>query len=351
MVHDDRLHFELSTLGELLGPAFSPLTSTPPHPHTPLPPAPASKPASSSPSPPSMQPASPPLPVLAPEGQQQQGLGGLGGPGGLEGGGPRRGPPPELQMLLADAESGQGGPPKACLALPLPSLNWDRVAAVLANATLQSPPPPTPPLPQGAPSPPSSPRSSRSPSPSPLATSSQPTLSSFAHSILSNPTLDLKSRDYNSTYSPRSLDNHSVNPSQPIRMPAIAMQNLRAAPFRASRTSSVVVRASAEPSVDRRAVLGLVAGGLFPDGPVAALGAALASPQQASAIGLPWQESTGGMLKGKGSMTKSSTAASMEGYTLENYPGTKKSSYVTPKKKAAMLAKLRSQAEKEVAAK
>ncbi|KAL6747465.1 hypothetical protein V8C86DRAFT_2909057 [Haematococcus lacustris] len=125
-------------------------------------------------------------------------------------------------------------------------------------------------------------------------------------------------------------------------MPAIAMQNLRAAPVRASRTSSVVVRASAEPSVDRRAVLGLVAG---------ALGAALASPQQASAIGLPWQESTGGMLKGKGSMTKSSTAASMEGYTLENYPGTKKSSYVTPKKKAAMLAKLRSQAEKEVAAK
>ncbi|KAJ9521209.1 hypothetical protein QJQ45_022933 [Haematococcus lacustris] len=173
----------------------------------------------------------------------------------------------------------------------------------------------------------------------------------FAHSILSNPTLDLKSRDYNSTYSPRSLDNHSVNPSQPTRMPAIAMQNLRAAPVRASRTSSVVVRASAEPSVDRRAVLGLVAGGLFPDDPVAALGAALASPQQASAIGLPWQESTGGMLKGKGSMTKSSTAASMEGYTLENYPGTKKSSYVTPKKKAAMLAKLRSQAEKEVAAK
>ena len=36
---------------------------------------------------------------------------------------------------------------------------------------------------------------------------------------------------------------------------------------------------------------------------------------------LPWQESTGGMLIGKGNVTKSSTKASMESYTLEGFPG------------------------------
>ncbi len=52
------------------------------------------------------------------------------------------------------------------------------------------------------------------------------------------------------------------------------------------------------------------------------------------------------MGKGKGSLPKSSTLASSEGYTLEGFPGTKKPSYVEPKKKKALLAKVRAQAEK-----
>mmetsp|Transcript_27621 Transcript_27621/g.60446 ORF Transcript_27621/g.60446 Transcript_27621/m.60446 type:complete len:130 (+) Transcript_27621:45-434(+) len=98
--------------------------------------------------------------------------------------------------------------------------------------------------------------------------------------------------------------------------------------------STVVVRASAE-SVDRRAVFGLAA---------AALGAVLAVPQEAKAIRLPSQEFTGGLVTGGGSMTKSPTAASMEGYTLEGFPGTKKPSYLEPGKKKALRNKAREQA-------
>ncbi len=67
----------------------------------------------------------------------------------------------------------------------------------------------------------------------------------------------------------------------------------------------------------------------------------MATPQAASAIGLPWQESTGGLGKGGGSSPKSPTRASMESYTLE---GTKKQG-ITPKRKKSLLAKARAAAE------
>lgn len=97
-----------------------------------------------------------------------------------------------------------------------------------------------------------------------------------------------------------------------------------------SRRASVVVRASAE-QVDRRAALSLG---------FAAIGSLFVA-QEASARVLPWQESTGGLRIGKGSMTKSASLASSEGYSLEGYPGTKKPSFVEPKKKKALLAKRR----------
>jgi hypothetical protein len=55
--------------------------------------------------------------------------------------------------------------------------------------------------------------------------------------------------------------------------------------------------------------------------PAAVTAAGLVAAEQASAIGLPWQESTGGLVKGGGSSPKSATRASMESYNLE---GTKK---------------------------
>jgi hypothetical protein len=68
--------------------------------------------------------------------------------------------------------------------------------------------------------------------------------------------------------------------------------------------------------------------------------ASLAVAEQASAIGLPWQESTGGMVKGGGNSPKSATRASMESYTLE---GTKKQG-ITAKSRKKMLAAARKKA-------
>lgn len=68
--------------------------------------------------------------------------------------------------------------------------------------------------------------------------------------------------------------------------------------------------------------------------------ASLAVAEQASAIGLPWQESTGGMVKGGGNSPKSATRASMESYTLE---GTKKQG-ISAKSRKKMLAAARKKA-------
>ncbi|KXZ54944.1 hypothetical protein GPECTOR_3g113 [Gonium pectorale] len=108
--------------------------------------------------------------------------------------------------------------------------------------------------------------------------------------------------------------------------------NVARSAARPSRASAVVVRASAEPS--RRVVLGLVAG--------AVAGALLMAPQEASAIRIPSQEFTGGLVTGGGNSPKSPTAASMESYTLE---GTKKQG-VSVKTKKKLLAKVREQAQK-----
>ncbi|KAG1661306.1 hypothetical protein FOA52_008653 [Chlamydomonas sp. UWO 241] len=98
-----------------------------------------------------------------------------------------------------------------------------------------------------------------------------------------------------------------------------------------SRRTAVVVRASASP-VDRR---GLLAG--F----IAVGAAALAVPQAAQAMKIASQESTGGSLVGGGSMPKSSTAASAEGYTMEGFPGTKKPSYIAPGEKRELRSRAR----------
>lgn len=96
--------------------------------------------------------------------------------------------------------------------------------------------------------------------------------------------------------------------------------------------AAVVVRASAEQPLNRRALLGLVAGGI----------AVLAAPKEAAAIKIASQEFTGGLVKGGGSSPKSPTAASMESYTLE---GTKKQG-VSAKQKKKLLAKTRENAAK-----
>ncbi|MEW5302919.1 MAG: hypothetical protein WDW38_003974 [Sanguina aurantia] len=100
-----------------------------------------------------------------------------------------------------------------------------------------------------------------------------------------------------------------------------------------SRRTAVVVRAE---SVDRRAFLGLGA---------AVLSTLLAPVMEASAMKITSQEFTGGMVKGGGSSPKSGSSASQEGYTLDGYPGTKKPSYIEPKKRGAMMAKVRAKAE------
>lgn len=71
--------------------------------------------------------------------------------------------------------------------------------------------------------------------------------------------------------------------------------------------------------------------------------AALAVPQQASALVIPAQENYGGLGKASGkagSSPKSPTRASMEGYTNE---GTKKQG-INPKRRAKLLAKARKEA-------
>lgn len=98
--------------------------------------------------------------------------------------------------------------------------------------------------------------------------------------------------------------------------------------------ASVVVRAEA---VDRRALLGAFAAA-----------AALVVPK-ADAITIPSQESTGGMLRGGGNTPKNGSAASMEGYSLEGYTGTKKPSYIAPGEKKALRAEARANAMKEAA--
>ena len=75
----------------------------------------------------------------------------------------------------------------------------------------------------------------------------------------------------------------------------------------------------------------------------AAAGLAVAS--EASAIGLPWQESTGGMGKGGGSSPKSATRATMEGYNLE---GTKKQG-ISPKARRKLMASAKKRATESAA--
>lgn len=96
----------------------------------------------------------------------------------------------------------------------------------------------------------------------------------------------------------------------------------------------MIVQATASP-VDRRALLGLAAGAL----------AVLATPQTASAFKITSQEFTGGLVKGGGNSPKSPSGASMEGYTGEGYPGTRKPSFIPADKKEKLLAKIRAQAE------
>ena len=86
---------------------------------------------------------------------------------------------------------------------------------------------------------------------------------------------------------------------------------------------ALVVRATAEQS-SRRAALGLIASTI----------AAGVSAKAAQAIEIPIRAAQQGM-------TRSSTAASMSGYTLEGAAvGTKKSG-ITPKRKAEVLKQLR----------
>eukprot|EP00879_Flechtneria_rotunda_P000907 GHRR01001035.1.p2 GENE.GHRR01001035.1~~GHRR01001035.1.p2 ORF type:complete len:125 (+),score=40.23 GHRR01001035.1:160-534(+) len=97
---------------------------------------------------------------------------------------------------------------------------------------------------------------------------------------------------------------------------------------------TVVVRAQIQEQ-SRRSVLGLVAAGIA--------AAAMAVPQQANALVNPAQESYGGLGRntGKaGSSPKSSTRASMEGYTLE---GTKKQG-VSIKQRKKLMARARKEA-------
>jgi len=121
-------------------------------------------------------------------------------------------------------------------------------------------------------------------------------------------------------------------------MKTVAQTRLATASRTAVRPArqAVVVRAQAQESTSRRSLLGLIASG------VAA--AALAVPQQASALVNPAQESYGGLGRqhgSAGSSPKSPTRASMEGYTLE---GTVKQG-INPKRKAKLLARARKEAE------
>ncbi|KAF5833588.1 hypothetical protein DUNSADRAFT_10040 [Dunaliella salina] len=118
-----------------------------------------------------------------------------------------------------------------------------------------------------------------------------------------------------------------------------SLQMRAAAP---ARQTSVVVRADSRPAVqDRRAFLGAGFAGV--------LGSAVALAPAAEAIELPWQKSTGGMATGGGSMTKSPTAATAQGYTNEGYPGTKRPSYISPKEKRLIKQEARERAEREAA--
>eukprot|EP00882_Tetradesmus_deserticola_P001036 GHRQ01001122.1.p2 GENE.GHRQ01001122.1~~GHRQ01001122.1.p2 ORF type:complete len:125 (+),score=47.19 GHRQ01001122.1:133-507(+) len=110
---------------------------------------------------------------------------------------------------------------------------------------------------------------------------------------------------------------------------ALAMKQAVAtrAGVRPSR-AAVVVRAQVQETSSRRSVLGLFAAGIA--------AAAMAAPQQASALVIPSQESYGGLGRktgGAGSSPKSPTRASMEGYTLE---GTRKGGISTKTKKKLM---------------
>eukprot|EP00798_Chlamydomonas_sp_ICE-L_P030370 gene30370-35376_t len=99
----------------------------------------------------------------------------------------------------------------------------------------------------------------------------------------------------------------------------------------AARTTVV-----AKANVDRRGVLSMIA----------VTGAALMLPKEAQAINIPAQDSYGGMGKGGGNMTKSSTRASMEGYSMEGYTGTKKGSYLNPRERRELRAAARENAGK-----
>lgn len=63
--------------------------------------------------------------------------------------------------------------------------------------------------------------------------------------------------------------------------------------------------------------------------------------QPAFALKIASQESTGGMLSGGGSVPKSSSLASMEGYTLEGFPGTKKPSFISAGEKKELRSRAR----------
>mmetsp|Transcript_22693 Transcript_22693/g.62652 ORF Transcript_22693/g.62652 Transcript_22693/m.62652 type:complete len:129 (-) Transcript_22693:420-806(-) len=117
-----------------------------------------------------------------------------------------------------------------------------------------------------------------------------------------------------------------------------SLQMRAAAP---ARRTSVVVRAEKPAVQDRRAFMGAAFVGI--------LGSAAAIAPAAEAIELPWQKSTGGMATGGGSMTKSATTATAQGYTNEGYPGTKRPSYISPKEKRLLKQEARERAEREAA--
>ena len=75
--------------------------------------------------------------------------------------------------------------------------------------------------------------------------------------------------------------------------------------------------------------------------------AVLLAAQPAFALKIASQESTGGMLTGGGSIPKSSTLASMEGYTLEGFPGTKKPSFISAGEKKELRARARELAQRQ----
>eukprot|EP00798_Chlamydomonas_sp_ICE-L_P002122 gene2122-18167_t len=159
---------------------------------------------------------------------------------------------------------------------------------------------------------------------------------------------------------PRRNHNYLDTVTGPARF-GLQAPGMRPAARPAAR-STVVVKAA---NVDRRGVLSLLAGtgaalvmpkeaqaimigrrclGDAQGDPVA--GAALVMPKEAQAIKIPAQESYGGMGKGGGSMPKSSTRASMEGYSMEGYTGTKKPSYLSASEKKELRAAARENANK-----